>query len=73
MARKNNRVINNKGLKMEFNNHSIKIGKDLIRDFIILEENKIKEDIAKLARRVDIFGKKVVRKEDFDILFKKSV
>ena len=61
---KENRIINSKGLKKEFENQGIKIGREAILKFNKIEESKIKEEIKRLERKANLLGRKVIREDD---------
>ena len=61
---KENRIINLKGLKKEFENQGIKIGREAILKFNKIEESKIKEEIKRLERKANLLGRKVIREDD---------
>ena len=58
-------TINKKRLKEKFSKNRIKAGNAVIRAFIKIVEKEIDENIEKLARKLRIEGRKIVKEADF--------
>ncbi|MBI2629723.1 hypothetical protein HYW76_01350 [Candidatus Pacearchaeota archaeon] len=61
-------MLNKKKIKEKLREKGIRIGKNVIDKFIVIEEGKINKDMEILRRELRIYGRKNLSKEDLEVL-----